>query len=85
MKALRRTNAPCTRSRFAEVSEGVTALADSRLGKRTLRTHTVEFKPATALTPRDLAGARARVTEQLGGPDALTQRLTAIKQDIAAM
>ena len=30
---------------FAELAEGMTALADSRQGKRTLRSHAVEFKP----------------------------------------
>jgi len=29
-----------------ELTEGMTALADSRAGKRTLLTHAVEFKPA---------------------------------------
>ena len=29
---------------FAELTEGMTALADRRAGKRTLRTHTIEIK-----------------------------------------
>jgi putative transcriptional regulator len=34
------------------------ALADARHGKRTLRTHVVEFKPAPTLTPRELISVR---------------------------
>jgi len=39
------------RDLFAELSEGVTALAEARQGKRTLRTHAAEYKPAPAVTP----------------------------------
>jgi len=39
------------RDLFAELSEGMKALADARHGKRTLRTHAVEFKPAPNVTP----------------------------------
>ena len=39
------------RDLFAELSEGMQALADARYGKRMLRTHSVEFKPAPTLTP----------------------------------
>lgn len=46
------------RNLFAELSEGMTALADARQGKRTLRTHAAEFKPAPAVTPRDLVRVR---------------------------
>ena len=46
------------RSLFAELGEGMTALADSRKGKRTLRTHSVEFKPAPKITPRELVRVR---------------------------
>jgi putative transcriptional regulator len=46
------------RDLFAELSEGMTALANARRGKRTLRTHTVEFKPAVQITPRDLVRIR---------------------------
>src|SRR5204862_7521412 len=45
----------------AEISEGIIALAEERQGKRTLRTHAVEFKPAPEITPRELV----RVREQL--------------------
>jgi putative transcriptional regulator len=47
-----------TRALFAELTEGMTALAEARKGKRTLRTHTVTFKPAPALTPEKLIAVR---------------------------
>src|SRR5213075_691938 len=43
---------------FAELTEGMTALAESREGKRTLRTHVVEFKPAPTITPKELIRVR---------------------------
>ncbi len=46
------------RDLFAELSEGMTALGEARQGKRTLRTHTAEFKPAPEVTPRDLVRVR---------------------------
>ncbi len=46
------------RDLFAELSEGMTALAKARQGKRTLRTHAAEFKPAPEVTPRDLVRVR---------------------------
>lgn len=49
------------RDLFAELSEGMTALAEARQGKRTLRTHAVEFRRAPKVTPRDLV----RVRQQL--------------------
>jgi putative transcriptional regulator len=42
------------RDLFAELSEGVEALAGARQGKRTLRTHAVEYKPAPTVTPQEL-------------------------------
>ncbi len=42
------------RDLFGELSEGVVALADARLGKRTLRTHALEYKPAPKVTPKEL-------------------------------
>ena len=42
------------RDLFAELSEGMEALAGARHGKRTLRTHVMEFKPAPSVTPQDL-------------------------------
>lgn len=47
---------------FAELTEGTAALAESRGGKRTLRTHAVEFKPAPTITPQELI--RVRETER---------------------
>ncbi len=46
------------RDLFAELTEGMTALADSRAGKLTLRTHAVEFKPAAKVTPKELIRVR---------------------------
>ncbi len=46
------------RDLFAELSEGMTALAEARQGKRTLRTHTVELRPAPRVTPGELIRVR---------------------------
>jgi putative transcriptional regulator len=46
------------RDLFAELSEGMEALSHARHTKRTLRTHTVEYKPAPSLTPEDLIRIR---------------------------
>lgn len=46
------------RDLFAELSEGMTALAEARQGKRTLRTHAVEFKAAPEVTPQELMRVR---------------------------
>ena len=46
------------RELFAELTEGMKALADERHGKRTLRTHSIEFKPAPTVTPRELIRLR---------------------------
>ena len=46
------------RNVFAELTEGMSALAESREGKRTLRTHAVEFKPAPKVTPKELIRVR---------------------------
>lgn len=43
---------------FAELVEGMNALAEERHGKRTLRTHSLEFKPAPTLTPKELIRVR---------------------------
>jgi len=58
MKESKRMNRGAKRSLFAELSEGMTALADFRKGKRTLRTHSVEFKPAPKITPQELVRVR---------------------------
>ena len=55
-KAVRKRVA--SRDLFAELSEGVEALAGARQGKRTLRTHAVEYKPAPTVTPRELMRVR---------------------------
>lgn len=55
------------RDLFAELSEGMKALAQSREGKRTLRTHTVEIKPAPEVSPKELV----RVRESLNLSQAL--------------
>lgn len=46
------------RDLFGELKEGVAALADARHGKRTLRTHSIEYKPAPSLTPQELIRVR---------------------------
>ena len=46
------------RDLFTELVEGIDALADARHGKRTLRTHSVEFKPAPTVSPRELIRLR---------------------------
>ena len=46
------------RDLFAELSEGMEALAEGRQGKRTLRTHAVEYKPAPTVTPKELIRVR---------------------------
>lgn len=46
------------RDLFAELVEGMEALADARTGKRTLRTHTMEYKPAPTVTPKELMRVR---------------------------
>lgn len=46
------------RDLFAELSEGMGALRDRRAGKRTLRTHTVELRPAPQLGPEDVIRVR---------------------------
>ena len=46
------------RDLFVELSDGIAALAEAREGKRTLRTHAVEYKPAPKVTPRELIRVR---------------------------
>ncbi len=43
---------------FAEIAEGMEALAEARTGKRTLRTHDVELLPAPAVTAADIIALR---------------------------
>jgi putative transcriptional regulator len=49
------------RNLFEELREGMAALADARQGKRTLRTHVVEFKPAPEVSPKELIRVRERL------------------------
>jgi putative transcriptional regulator len=60
MKAAVKTKSPrvAKRDLFGELKEGVTALAAARQGKRTLRTHAVEYKPAPKVTPQELVRVR---------------------------
>ena len=46
------------RELFRELTQGMDALADTRQGKRTLRTHSIEFKAAPAVTPDELIRLR---------------------------
>ena len=46
------------RDLFGELSEGMSALAEARQGKRTLRTHAIEYKPAPKVTPKELIRVR---------------------------
>ena len=58
MKAETKATRSAKRNLFSELSEGMTALADARQGKRTLRTHSMEYKPAPDVTPRELVRVR---------------------------
>ena len=52
-KATARRGRARKRDLFAELSEGMTALAEARQGKRTLRTHAAELRLHPS-TPREL-------------------------------
>lgn len=49
------------RDLFAETSEGIAALAETRQGKLTLRTYALEYKPAPNVTPAELVRLRERL------------------------
>lgn len=49
------------RDLFAELTEGFDALAESRTGKRTLRTHEVESRPEVLITAEELKSIRERL------------------------
>lgn len=49
------------RNLFDELAEGFDALADQRVGKRTLRTHAVKAKPAPKVTGADVSRLRERM------------------------
>jgi putative transcriptional regulator len=55
---IRKRNRGAKRNLFAELSEGMAALVQARQGKRTLRTHAVEYKPAPEVTPKELIRVR---------------------------
>jgi putative transcriptional regulator len=61
MKATGKPARARKRDLFAELSEGLGALAEARSGKRTLRTHAVEYKPAPQVTPKELIRVRQRL------------------------
>ena len=64
MKRIRKRSATKRRPRrdlFAELSEGVAALAEARSGKRTLRTHAVTFKPPPDVSPSELVRLRKQL------------------------
>jgi putative transcriptional regulator len=58
------------RDLLSELSEGMKALADTRQGKRTLRTHAVEYKPAPNITPQEPVRVRKnlRISRALFAP-----------------
>lgn len=61
MKAKAKSAGAAKRDLFAELSEGVAALAEARQGKRTLRTHAIEFKPAPVVKPQELVSVRKKL------------------------
>jgi len=58
MKSTAKAARAAKRDLFAELSEGLSALAEARVGKRTLRTHSVEYRAAPQVTPRELIRVR---------------------------
>lgn len=54
------------RDLFAELTEGLDALADQRQGKRTLRTHVVRLRPAPKISTRELARIRKQMNLSRG-------------------
>ena len=61
MKGTAKAARTARRDLFAELSEGLDALAEARIGKRTLRTHAAEYKPAPQVTPKELIRVRKRL------------------------
>jgi putative transcriptional regulator len=59
MKRIKATPKRATKHDLSdELSEGMAALAEARQGKRTLRTHALEYKPAPKVTPKELIRVR---------------------------
>ncbi len=54
------------RDLFAELTEGLDALADQRQGKRTLRTHVIKLRPAPKISTRELARIRKQMNLSRG-------------------
>ena len=61
MKAASKEKQATKRNLFAELSEGMTALGEAREGKRTLRTHSVEYRPAPEISARELVRLRQKL------------------------
>jgi len=53
-----RSQPSAKRDLFGEIAEGMSALADERRGKRTLRTHAVEVRRVPNVTPEELVRLR---------------------------
>ena len=49
------------RNLFAELTDGFDALIEERAGKRTLRTHVIDAKPAPEITAAELLALRERL------------------------
>jgi len=49
------------RNLMDELTEGFAALADQRTGKRTLRTHVVQFKASPKMSAKELCALRERM------------------------
>lgn len=49
------------RDLFAELTEGFDALAEARMGKRTLRTHEVALQPEVSISAEELKSIRERL------------------------
>jgi len=54
------------RNLMDELTEGFSALAQQRSGKRTLRTHVVALKPAPTISARELSKLRAKLNLSRG-------------------
>lgn len=54
------------RNLMDELTEGFSALAQQRSGKRTLRTHVAALKPAPTISARELAKLRAKLNLSRG-------------------
>jgi putative transcriptional regulator len=54
------------RNLMDELTEGFDALAQQRVGKRTLRTHTVVMKPAPRISARELSKLREQLNLSRG-------------------